>query len=207
MAIVVGIKKTTKFQKQPSDNLLMPALCVGISKLYGLLGAWSYLLILGVIPRFRVYYSSLLSTTVKYTLMRTLLMLCLIALITGCNGDNPQCKAEKLINRYLENNLKDPDSYECIDMGKIGIVTPMSKALVETVKRATDGEFPTDSINSKLEQIKAMFESNDINPYDTLAWEISHRYRAKNSYGGYAITNCTYHFNKDISDIISVETK
>ncbi|MFR1548764.1 MAG: hypothetical protein ACLSVV_04935 [Bacteroides xylanisolvens] len=40
-----------------------------------------------------------------------------------------------------------------------------------------------------------------------LAWEISHRYRAKNSYGGYAITNCTYHFNKDISDIISVETK
>lgn len=139
--------------------------------------------------------------------MRTLLMLCLIALITGCNGDNPQCKAEKLINRYLENNLKDPDSYECIDIGKIGIVTPMSKALVETVKRATDGEFPTDSINSKLEQIKAMFESNDINPYDTLAWEISHRYRAKNSYGGYAITNCTYHFNKDISDIISVETK
>lgn len=206
MAIVVGIKKTTKFQKQPSDNLLMPALCVGIT-LVGLLGAWSYLLILGVIPRFRVYYSSLLSTTVKYTLMKTLLMLCLIALITGCNGDNPQCKAEKLINRYLENNLKDPDSYECIDMGKIGIVTPMSKALVETVKRATDGEFPTDSINSKLEQIKAMFESNDINPYDTLAWEISHRYRAKNSYGGYAITNCTYHFNKDISDIISVETK
>lgn len=206
MAIVVGIKKTTKFQKQPSDNLLMPALCVGITLVW-VLGAWSYLLILGVIPRFRVYYSSLLSTTVKYTLMRTLLMLCLIALITGCNGDNPQCKAEKLINRYLENNLKDPDSYECIDMGKIGIVTPMSKALVETVKRATDGEFPTDSINSKLEQIKAMFESNDINPYDTLAWEISHRYRAKNSYGGYAITNCTYHFNKDISDIISVETK
>lgn len=206
MAIVVGIKKTTKFQKQPSDNLLMPALCVGITLVWAL-GAWSYLLILGVIPRFRVYYSSLLSTTVKYTLMRTLLMLCLIALITGCNGDNPQCKAEKLINRYLENNLKDPDSYECIDMGKIGIVTPMSKALVETVKRATDGEFPTDSINSKLEQIKAMFESNDINPYDTLAWEISHRYRAKNSYGGYAITNCTYHFNKDISDIISVETK
>ena len=78
---------------------------------------------------------------------------------------------------------------------------------METVKRATDGEFPTDSINSKLEQIKAMFENKGINPYDTLAWEISHRYRAKNSYGGYAITNCTYHFNKDISDIISVETK
>lgn len=139
--------------------------------------------------------------------MKTLLMLCLIALITGCNSDTPQRKAEKLINRYLENNLKDPDSYECMDMGKIGIVTPMSKALVETVKRATDGEFPIDSINSKLEQIKAMFENKGINPYDTLAWEISHRYRAKNSYGGYAITNCTYHFNKDISDIISVETK
>ena len=94
-------------------------------------------------------------------------MLCLIALITGCNSDTPQRKAEKLINRYLENNLKDTDSYECMDMGKIGIVTPMSTALVETVKSATDGEFPTDSINSKLEQIKAMFENKGINPYYT----------------------------------------
>ena len=28
-----------------------------------------------------------------------------------------------------------------------------------------------------------MFENEGINPYDTLAWEISHRYRAKNSMG------------------------
>ncbi len=126
----------------------------------------------------------------------------------GSNKGPSQTKAMAGVRVYLKRHyLKDPDSYECMDMGKIGIVTPMSKALVETVKRATDGEFPTDSINSKLEQIKAMFENKGINPYDTLAWEISHRYRAKNSYGGYAITNCTYHFNKDISDIISVETK
>ena len=44
-------------------------------------------------------------------------MLCLIALITGCNSDTPQRKAEKLINRYLENNLKDPDSYERMGSG------------------------------------------------------------------------------------------
>lgn len=69
-------------------------------------------------------------------------MLCLIALITGCNSDTPQRKAEKLINRYLENNLKDPDSYECMDMGKIGIVTPMSKALVETVKKSNGWRVP-----------------------------------------------------------------
>ena len=37
-----------------------------------------------------------------------------------------------------------------------------------------------------------MFENKGINPYDTLAWEISHRYRAKNSYGGYAITTVSY---------------
>ena len=129
------------------------------------------------------------------------------------------CKQNYISN--IENGIK-PISKEKLDIlqSKFGDISkyysdispkqntiPMSKALVETVKRATDGEFPTDSINSKLEQIKAMFENKGINPYDTLAWEISHRYRAKNSYGGYAITNCTYHFNKDISDIISVETK
>ena len=125
--------------------------------------------------------------------MKTLLMLCLIALITGCNSDTPQRKAEKLINRYLENNLKDPDSYECIDMGKIGIVTPMSKALVETVKRATDGEFPTDSINSKLEQIKAMFENKGINPYRYVPFvQANVRQKYVSSHGYVALVDFLY---------------
>ena len=41
-----------------------------------------------------------------------------------------------------------------------------------------------------------MFENKGINPYDTLAWEISHRYRAKNSYGGYAITKLHLSFQQ-----------
>lgn len=43
--------------------------------------------------------------------MRTFLMLCLVALITGCS-QSPQQKAEKLVSNYLKEVLHDPDSYE-----------------------------------------------------------------------------------------------
>lgn len=133
---------------------------------------------------------------------KILFVLCLIALITGCKPSY-----EKAIDNYLNEHLKDPKSYKCIEMGKPGIITPMSKAFVETVKRAKAGDFPMDSINSKLKQIKLMFESKGINPYDTLGWEISHKYRAKNSYGAYEIEEVSYIFDKKLHNINDIKKK
>ena len=42
--------------------------------------------------------------------MKTLLMLCLIALITGCNSDTPQRKAEKLLSSTYKCNFLGADN-------------------------------------------------------------------------------------------------
>ncbi len=111
---------------------------------------------------------------------------------------------EKVIDKHLSDNLKDPSSYECIELGKPGIITPMSIAFVECVRRANEGEFPQDSVVSKLEQIKIMFEQSGTNPYDTLGWEVEHKYRAKNSYGAYEIEEVKYIFDKELKEIIDI---
>lgn len=123
-------------------------------------------------------------------------------LLVGC-----QKPYEKTIDTYLDQHLKDPSSYKCIELGKPGVITPMSIALVEATKRAKAGEFPFDSISSKLEQAKLYFKSHGTNPYDTLGWEVSHKYRAKNSYGAYEIQDAIYIFNKDMTEIESVKSK
>ncbi len=90
-------------------------------------------------------------------------------------------------------------------MGKPGIITPMSMAYIETIRRAKNGEFPIDSVNSKMNQIKEYFLNHGTNPYDTLGWEVSHKYRAKNSFGGMEICNVRYTFDKDMTKIIKME--
>lgn len=225
MAIVVGIKKTTKFQKQPSDNLLMPALCVGISKLYGLLGAWSYLLIPGVIPRFRVYYSSLLSTTVKYTLMKTLLMLCLIALITGCS-DNDIQKANSLLKsrslnlgevERLDSIYDYQESFDCIIKANAiksdvdSLLKERISVLSEMKQKQMQHEMERRAIQTKntLENmIKTAYEyetqANSIKFRKSLDGErpifLGYCYKSKND-------SCTYvvYFNKEVSQILAIE--
>lgn len=133
---------------------------------------------------------------------RVIYTLCLAALITGCKPSY-----EKVIDNYLNENLKDPGSYECIELGKPGIITPMSIAMVEAVKRAKAGEFPMDSVASKMTQIKTMFEQKGTNPYDTLGWSVEHKYRAKNSYSGYEIESVTYIFDKHLKEITETRKK
>lgn len=88
--------------------------------------------------------------------MRKVLYLLAILALTGCKE-----KYERVIDRYLEDHLKDPSSYQNVEIGKPGIITPMSKAFVETVSRAKAGEFPMDSVNAKLAQIKAYYISQE----------------------------------------------
>ena len=132
--------------------------------------------------------------------MRKVLYLLAILALTGCKE-----KYERVIDRYLEDHLKDPSSYQNVEIGKPGIITPISKAFVETVSRAKAGEFPMDSVNAKLAQIKAYYISQGINPYDTLGWSVSHRYRAKNSFGATELVEVEYTFDKNLERI--TETK
>ncbi len=130
------------------------------------------------------------------------LFLIVCILLAGCKKPY-----EKTIDEYLDENLKDPSSYKCMELGKPKIITPMSVAFIEASKRAKAGEFPSDSINSKLEQAKSYLKSQRISLSDTLGWEVSHKYRAKNSYGAYDIRNVVYILNKDMTKVESVKSK
>lgn len=133
--------------------------------------------------------------------MRKLFFILLVlSVLVGCKE-----KYEKVIDEYLEAHLKDPSGYQNVEIGKPGIITPMSRAFVETVRRAKAGEFPMDSVNSKLAQIKAYFISQGINPYDTLGWSVPHKYRAKNSFGATELVEVKYIFDKNMERI--TETK
>ncbi|MDK7762534.1 hypothetical protein QP580_03570 [Prevotella bivia] len=126
--------------------------------------------------------------------------------LSSCKEDN-QAKAERLVNEYLQENLNDPSSYECIKMGKLGKITPMIVALVSIEKGCKERGYPNDSINILLERFKLMQEKAGKDPYSTMGWELSHKYRAKNAFGGYIITKCKYILDKDITHIESVETE
>ena len=124
--------------------------------------------------------------------------------LVGCDTREPY---QRIIEEYLKQHLKDPSSYECVEFGSPKIITPMSRALVETTRRSLAGEFPADSISSKLDQIKAYFISQGTEPYDTLGWEVHHKYRAKNSYGALDLEEVVYILDKSQSKIIDTERK
>lgn len=133
---------------------------------------------------------------------KALIIIISILALTGCKE-----KYERVIDSYLEDHLKDPESYQNIEIGKPGIITPMSRAFVECVSRAKAGEFPMDSINTKLEQIKTHFQNKGIDPYDTLGWEVTHKYRAKNSFGATDLVEVVYTFDKEMNNIIESRQK
>ncbi|MFA6662403.1 MAG: hypothetical protein WCS56_05165 [Bacilli bacterium] len=138
--------------------------------------------------------------------MRKIILFCLIFLLVGCS-DSPKSKADKLIDTYLKENLKDPSSYECIKKGNLGLYTPMTIAIEKESEKISKGEAISDTMDVFLDHVKKYFIKNGTNPYDTLAWELSIKYRAKNTYGGYEISNCIFYFDKGISHIINVENK
>jgi len=131
------------------------------------------------------------------------IILILSIIIVGCNS--PERKANKLVDVYLKENLKDPSSYEFIKKGNLELYTPMTMAVEQENKKINSGEASADTINEFLDHIKSYYIKNGTNPYDTLAWKLSIKYRAKNSFGGYDISQIQYYFNKDVTKIIKTE--
>lgn len=130
---------------------------------------------------------------------KVLFMFLAILVLSGCKE-----KYERVIDDYLEAHLKDPSSYQNVEIGKPGIITPMSMAISECLKRKEAGEFSLDTLNTFLEHWKAYLVKSGTNPYDTLGWEVEHRYRAKNSFGATDLYNVVYVFDKDMNRITDV---
>ena len=138
---------------------------------------------------------------------RILMMLCLIIVLTGCSSNSIDDKADKLINNYFQEHLKDPSSYECIERGNLGKYTPMTMALEKFNKKVENGEASIDTLDSFLSNIKTYFESSGTDPYEILAWELRVKYRAKNSFGGYTINSSTFYFDEEITTITNIKSE
>lgn len=128
----------------------------------------------------------------------------LAAILSSCQEKQ---QYEILVERYLNDHLKDPGSYQNIELGSPKIITPMSKALEETTRRVGKGDLQSDSIPYKLEEIRAYFESQGTEPYDTLGWEIRHKYRSRNSNGSLELVEVIYTLDRSLSKIIKVQSK
>lgn len=126
-------------------------------------------------------------------------------LILGACAKTPQQQAEALIEEYMQNNLKDPASYECIHMGNLGNVTPMSTALELIEKGCKEHGYPKDSINPMLKRFRLMQEQQGKDPYELLGYTLTLKYRAKNSFGGFEIQESEFIFNKELSSIETVK--
>lgn len=137
--------------------------------------------------------------------MRKIFLLIAIIFLVGCNS--PKHKADKLVETYLKENLKDPSSYECINKGNLAVYTPMIVAVEEETERTIKGEASSDTMDVFLDHVRKYFKQSGINPYDTLAWELPIKYRAKNSFGGFDVNDCVFYFDKNITKIINVKSK
>lgn len=133
---------------------------------------------------------------------KALIIIISILALTGCKE-----KYERVIDSYLEDHLKDPESYQNIEIGKPDLITPMSMAIAECLERKKAGLFSLDTINVFLDHWKHHLESAGINPHDTLGWEVSHRYRAKNSFGATDIVEVVYTFDKEMNNITETRQK
>ena len=136
--------------------------------------------------------------------MKKILFILLVVVFASCIRKE---QYEVAIDRYLQEHLKDPDSYQNVELGEPKKITPMTMVLTEALKRAKAGEFPYDSISSKLEEAKAFFKSQGTSPYETLGWDVHHKYRAKNSFGAMNLEEVTYIFDKSQKEILRVESK
>ena len=122
-------------------------------------------------------------------------------LFLGACARTPQQQAEALIEEYMQSHLKDPASYECIHMGNLGNVTPMSTALELIEKGCKEHGYPNDSINPMLARFRAMREQEGKDPYELLGYTLTLKYRAKNSFGGNEIQENEFIFNKELTAI------
>ncbi|RZJ54088.1 MAG: hypothetical protein EOO44_06240 [Flavobacterium sp.] len=103
--------------------------------------------------------------------MKKLIGLFFAFAILACNTKDEQKIAEGLVKKNLDSTLKDPKSYEVIEFGKV-------MTLKDTII-IYEGKPDTVRYNG----VKSIF----------------HKYRAKNSFGGYVVSSTYFHIDSNMT--------
>lgn len=146
-------------------------------------------------------------------------LIIMVAAIAFCACGSPEKKAQKLIKGYLEENLKDPSSYDPAKFGELDslfstfeLKNEEFSAKHDMLKAKFDMELALDDfkatditlkeMNANIEAWKAAEAA--FQP-QFIGWKMSHRYRAKNGYGALDIADRTFQFDKELTKVTGVE--
>lgn len=127
------------------------------------------------------------------------------AFLCSCS-QSPQKKAEKVINKYLQENLNDYKSYECVEMGKIEPVTIRDFFVLGLMKKCKEEhDSNMDWLNERLGKLDEHLKSENLKSDSLIYYKIKHKYRAKNAMGGYVLGKYRYTLNKELNEITEIE--
>lgn len=128
------------------------------------------------------------------------------ALFCSYCSQSPQKKAEKIIDKYLQENINDYKSYQCVEMGKIEPVTVRDFFVLGLMKKCRDEHSSEmEWLNERLSKIDEHLKSENLKSDSLISYKIRHKYRAKNIMGGYVLNKYQYTFNKELTEITKVE--
>ncbi|HBG40212.1 MAG TPA: hypothetical protein DDW85_02210 [Porphyromonadaceae bacterium] len=136
---------------------------------------------------------------------RVFLLFVILSLFSACSSD--QQKAEKLIHEYLEENLRDLDSYQNIEMGNLQKISWSDLFIIEDIKKTKNKEQLAIDFDKRLSEFRENIIAKGTNPDSIIAYSIEHEYRAKNLFGGYIKNHVEYWFDAKIENIIDVIEK
>lgn len=108
---------------------------------------------------------------------RILLLSIVLFAVVSCKNETP---VEKSISNYVQTSFKDPSSYEKISIEVLDTVTVAKKIKISEDKGLTHEQF-------------------DNEPKDKfLYYTVSHKYRAKNSFGALMVYDDIVSMDKDL---------
>lgn len=129
--------------------------------------------------------------------MRTFIMIISALMLLGCSKKEPY---EKAINEYYRSHLHNPSSYKLVRMGTPKAITRISVIF----KYGHEKGFASSEVEKQAKEYAAELQEKGISPSETIAYEVQHRYRAKNAMNALVLENEIVVLDTTMTQVIKV---
>lgn len=134
--------------------------------------------------------------------MRAIPIIGLLLCLCSCQEQH-----EKAIEDYIQKNFNDPQSYECVEIGKVQEETVILYAMEQVRARGKAEGWTADSIFNKTMELRPFLEEQGEDPDKVLFRYVDHTYRANNALGAKMLHNERWYFNEDLTSVVRIEPK
>lgn len=133
--------------------------------------------------------------------MRKILTIIAMAiLLSAC-----QKPYEKAVENYVKESFNDPNSYECVELGKPQECTVVLYAMEQVRAKGEAEGWTPDSIFNKTMELRPYLIEHGDDPDAVLFRYISHTYRANNAMGAKVLRKEKWYLNDDLTKVIRTE--